>query len=275
MGSKYSVDANGNLTVAGSITSTSTTSGLLLPSMTTTQRNAIASPATGLEIFNTTTNQIEFYNGSVWGGVGSGGGVSSLNSLTGAVTLSAGTNITLSPVGNNITIASPGGVTGSGTVGRVARWATTTSLAAGAITDTGSVVQMQVSPIIQISSGSSTATATFLMLQDTTSGGAAWLHGISTFTGTFSTTTNLFAVPQDCAGELTVVGENTTSHLVFVDKMTWANTNGTASVSSVYSSVTAGGAGARTYSVLSNQLRISIGGTPFTYKLSIYSLYPF
>lgn len=39
---------------------------------------------------------------------GSGGGVSSLNSLTGAVTLVAGTNITLTPSGQNITIAVSG-----------------------------------------------------------------------------------------------------------------------------------------------------------------------
>lgn len=73
MGTNYSVDSSGNLTTAGSITSTSTTSGFLLPKLTTTQRNAIASPATGLEIFNTTTNQIEFYNGSVWGAIATSG----------------------------------------------------------------------------------------------------------------------------------------------------------------------------------------------------------
>ena len=40
---------------------------------------------------------------------GGGSGVSSLNTLTGAVTLAAGTNITLVPVGNTITINSTGG----------------------------------------------------------------------------------------------------------------------------------------------------------------------
>lgn len=39
----------------------------------------------------------------------SGSGVTSLNSLTGAITLAAGTNITLTPVGNTITIAASGG----------------------------------------------------------------------------------------------------------------------------------------------------------------------
>ncbi len=45
---------------------TSTTQGALLPRMTTTQQNAISSPATGLTIYNTTTNTLSTYNGSAW-----------------------------------------------------------------------------------------------------------------------------------------------------------------------------------------------------------------
>ena len=45
-----------------------TTKGALMPRMTTTQRDAIPSPATGLEIFNTTTNRKEYYNGTYWAG---------------------------------------------------------------------------------------------------------------------------------------------------------------------------------------------------------------
>ncbi len=41
----------------------STTGGLLIPRMTTLQQNAITSPATGLTIFNTTTNCYVFYGG--------------------------------------------------------------------------------------------------------------------------------------------------------------------------------------------------------------------
>lgn len=48
---------------------------------------------------------------------GGGSGVSSLNSLTGALTLVAGSGITITPAGSNITIASSGG---SGTVTSVA-----------------------------------------------------------------------------------------------------------------------------------------------------------
>jgi hypothetical protein len=44
----------------------STTQGFLPPRMTTTQRNAIATPATGLQVYNTTTNTNDFYNGTAW-----------------------------------------------------------------------------------------------------------------------------------------------------------------------------------------------------------------
>lgn len=52
----------------------STTRGFLAPRMTTTERNAIASPATGLQIYNTTLQAINVYDGTNW--VALGGGVS-------------------------------------------------------------------------------------------------------------------------------------------------------------------------------------------------------
>lgn len=44
----------------------STNKGFLPPRMTTTERNAIASPASGLVIFNTTTNSLEIKGSSAW-----------------------------------------------------------------------------------------------------------------------------------------------------------------------------------------------------------------
>jgi hypothetical protein len=44
----------------------STTRGFLPPRMTTTQKNAIASPASGLVVYDSTTNKLCCYNGSTW-----------------------------------------------------------------------------------------------------------------------------------------------------------------------------------------------------------------
>jgi hypothetical protein len=44
----------------------STTRGFLLPRMTSAQRDAIASPATGLMVYNTTDNRPSFFNGTSW-----------------------------------------------------------------------------------------------------------------------------------------------------------------------------------------------------------------
>lgn len=44
----------------------STTRGFLPPRMTTTERDAITSPAAGLMVYNTTTNKAQCYNGTAW-----------------------------------------------------------------------------------------------------------------------------------------------------------------------------------------------------------------
>jgi hypothetical protein len=44
----------------------STTKGFLPPRMTTTQKNAIGSPAAGLQVYDTTLNQMSYYNGTTW-----------------------------------------------------------------------------------------------------------------------------------------------------------------------------------------------------------------
>lgn len=70
---------------------TSTTKGVLFPRMTTTQRDGISSPATGLEIFNLTTFTKDIYNGTEWvslspsAGVWTSNGVNISNSNTGSI----------------------------------------------------------------------------------------------------------------------------------------------------------------------------------------------
>lgn len=48
----------------------STQQGILIPRMSSTDRDAISSPALGLMIFNTTTGAFEYYTGSTWAGIG-------------------------------------------------------------------------------------------------------------------------------------------------------------------------------------------------------------
>ena len=52
----------------------STSKGMLVPRMTSTQRNAISSPATGLLIYQTnSTPGFYYYDGSTWQAIGGGG----------------------------------------------------------------------------------------------------------------------------------------------------------------------------------------------------------
>ncbi|MBD80948.1 MAG: hypothetical protein CL840_18670 [Crocinitomicaceae bacterium] len=59
-------DTGGTPHASSMLEVSSTSKGMLVPRMTTTQMNAISSPATGLLIFNTTTGGFYFYNGTVW-----------------------------------------------------------------------------------------------------------------------------------------------------------------------------------------------------------------
>ena len=62
-------NANNGATISNPsaiVTIDSTTKGFLPPRMTTILRDAISSPATGLLLYNTTTNKLQCYNGSTW-----------------------------------------------------------------------------------------------------------------------------------------------------------------------------------------------------------------
>jgi hypothetical protein len=52
----------------------STSKGLLMPRLTTAQRTAIASPANGLQVYDTNTNSFWFYKSTAWVELGAAGG---------------------------------------------------------------------------------------------------------------------------------------------------------------------------------------------------------
>ena len=70
--SKFSVNSDGSVLIntntsasSSILTIESTTKGVLFPRMTTTQRDAISSPAAGLMIYNTTTNKLNVFT-TIW-----------------------------------------------------------------------------------------------------------------------------------------------------------------------------------------------------------------
>jgi hypothetical protein len=57
---------DGTLNSSAVVSMNDTTRGFLPPRMTTTQKNAISSPASGLIVYDTTTNKLSCYNGTTW-----------------------------------------------------------------------------------------------------------------------------------------------------------------------------------------------------------------
>jgi hypothetical protein len=104
------------------LTMQSTTQGFLPPRMTTTQRNAIASPATGLVVYDTTLNDPFYYNGTAWT-MFQDGITLTTTGTSGAATL-VGTTINIPQY--QAALTNP--VTGTGTSGQVAYFNGTSSI---------------------------------------------------------------------------------------------------------------------------------------------------
>jgi len=97
-----------NINPSAQLDVSSTTKGFLPPRMTTTQRDAISTPATGLVIFNTTTNSLEYRSSTGWVQLTTGG--VPYTGATGAVDL-GNYNLTV----NGITVGLGGATAGTNT----------------------------------------------------------------------------------------------------------------------------------------------------------------
>ena len=62
----YDAGASTSLDNSAKLQINSTTRGFLKPKMTTAQKNAIATPTAGLEVYDTDLNRPCFYSGSAW-----------------------------------------------------------------------------------------------------------------------------------------------------------------------------------------------------------------
>ncbi len=128
------INTDGSLPDASAMVDiSSTTKGLLVPRMTTTQQNAITLPAKGLLVFNTTTNLFQVNTGTpsspVWTPLlYSGSSITSVNSLTAAsqtlTTGTTGTDFNISSAGSTHTFNLPSASAGSRGVLSAADWAT-------------------------------------------------------------------------------------------------------------------------------------------------------
>ncbi len=70
----------------------STSKGMLIPRMTSAERDAITSPATGLMVYNTTTNSFNFYNGTTWLNIAGAGGITTITGVLNRTDISGTTS---------------------------------------------------------------------------------------------------------------------------------------------------------------------------------------
>lgn len=78
----------------------STTKGVLIPRMTTVQKTAITSPATGLVVYDTDLGQFFFYNGTAWTAIPTGANANNYwTLLSGNIYNNTGTNVGIGVTG--------------------------------------------------------------------------------------------------------------------------------------------------------------------------------
>ena len=184
----------------------STTQGMLVPRMTTTQRNSISSPATGLLVWDNSIGAFYFYNGSAW---------TSLSAPTGT----AGGDLTGS-------YPSPSIASGAVTSGKIASGTITSgNIASGTIT--GSNIATNTITTVNLPAG---ATATTYLRGDNTwatpSGGGSGYTYISSAT-TLANASGNYMVTAACTVTLpSSPSTNTEIYIIATAYNIKVNTNG-------------------------------------------------
>jgi hypothetical protein len=202
---------------------TSTTKGFLPPRLTTAQRDAIASPAAGLTIYNTTVNCLQWWNGTLWfDGCGNNSIVGSITALTCASATNSGTltsGIAASGVSSSVPYTGGNGGTHNGqTVTSTGVTGLTATLAAGTFAN---------------GSGSLTYT---ISGTPASSGTASFVLSIGGQTCTLSLTVNAGGSGQYpvgsvfCNGQTAVVDVTSVSGKIWMDRNLGASQAATSSV---------------------------------------------
>jgi hypothetical protein len=93
---------------------TSTTQGFLQPRQTTTQRNAISSPATGLFVYDSTINAESYYNGTAWL---RNAATNDVTPSAGQLPLGNGSNYTVTSFGSIASVSTTSGVSPTSPMG--------------------------------------------------------------------------------------------------------------------------------------------------------------
>jgi len=163
------INTAGVLTASSILTVSSTTQGFLQPRMTTTQRDAISSPATGLQVYNTTTNTNDYYNGSAW-----------TSQVTSSYSLKSA-NYTLVPTDDYINVSATATMTLPTAVGITGKRFTITNV--GGVSTVITIGTTSSQSVINYDGGSSTILITQNKSITVVSNGANWF-AISGFGGT-------------------------------------------------------------------------------------------
>ena len=144
MAQSVGINADGSTADASAMLDvSSTTKGFLPPRMTTTERNAIGTPATGLVIFNTTTNGLEFKSSTGWTSLTTGTITASGLAVSGDVAVNTN-KFTVTAANGNTAVAGTLAVTGESTLNSLTLNGTLTvggsSLSFASYTSTGTTI---------------------------------------------------------------------------------------------------------------------------------------